>query len=671
MSNEANTQKPHGIQVAVMNTTANPGADFNEFCNGGWLAQTEIPDEYPSWGMFMQLRDDALNFLHEMFQRLAGTTSPAGSNAQKIGDLFATGMNEGQIEVEGLLTLAPHLNRIARIRNQRQLLDAIAALHLIGSDAFFNFGAAVDYDDSDHMIANALQGGISLEVAYYLDHDADTVEKRTQYENFVRTTLEMTGERSRTARRHARAIVALEMALAGSSMNIEDRREPLKNNNKMPVTEFETLCPGIDWKRYFAKLGTPSFEIINVRQPEFFKALSSVLASTPLWVVRAYLRFHLVSSFASYLPKRFAEASFAFYGTVMQGTKKQLPRWKRICSVVSGSLGEAVGELYVAEKFPPKAKEIMLELNAAMKDAMREIFSEMVWLSEETREYAIKKLEAFVCNIGYPDKWKDYSALSIDRQSYCGNMLKCALFGSRRNLNKIGGLVDKGEWSMTPQTVNAQCSQTKNMTFFPAAIFQHPFFDMMAHFAFNLGAIGAVIGHENWHNFDDKGSKYDLRGNLAKWWKAQDAENFNKLMAKIKELFESFVVIEAADGKEAVHMKGGLVCGEAISDLMGLRIAYRALQKMIAKYGRTVDEHGYTDEQRFFIAFGQLWASKARPAYQAWQAKNDPHPIARFRIIGTLSNMPEFAAAFNIPASAPMVLAADKRCDLLAGPFAG
>lgn len=671
MSNTSKTtDQPHGIQVSLMDLSVDPGTDFFRYCNGRWLDSTAIPDEYPRWGMYMKLRDEALNFLHGLFDRLSTTTSPSGSNAQKIGDLYATGMNEGRIEAEGLLALEPYISRIARIRNQRQLTDVLAALHLIGSEGFFSFGAAVDFDDSDHLIANAFQGGTSLEVDYYLKQDADTVEKRTHYENFVRTMLELSGENPRTAKRHAKAILALETSLAGVSMSIEDRRDPLKNNNKMAVADFEALCPGIDWRRYFVKLGTPAFDIINVRQPDFFRALSNILPTTPLWVVRAYLRFQLVASYAGVLPKRFVDADFAFNSTVMQGTKSQLPRWKRICSVVSGSLGEAVGELYVAEKFPPKAKEIMLELNAVMKEAMSEIFSEMVWLSQETRDYAIKKLDAFVCNIGYPDKWKDYSALTIDRQSYCGNMISCALFGSRRNLNKIGGLVDKSEWSMTPQTVNAQCSQTKNMTFFPAAIFQHPFFDMLAHFAFNLGAIGAVIGHENWHNFDDKGSKYDLAGNLAKWWKENDEANFNLLMEKIKELFQSFVVIEAADGKEAVYMKGGLVCGEAISDLMGLRIAYRALQKMIAKYGPTVDEHGFTDEQRFFIAFGQLWANKSRPQYEAWQAKNDPHPISRFRVIGTLANMPEFAAAFGLPASAAMVLAAERRCDLLAGPVA-
>jgi putative endopeptidase len=292
----------------------------------------------------------------------------------------------------------------------------------------------------------------------------------------------------------------------------------------------------------------------------------------------------------------------------------------------------------------------------------------MTWLSQETRDYAVEKLEAFVCHVGYPDKWDDYSPLTIDRSSLVENMIRVAQFGRADNLSRIDQPVDRNEWGMTPQTVNAQCSQVKNATFFPAAIFQHPFFDMLADNAFNLGAIGAVIGHEDWHNFDDKGSKFDKKGNVANWWTDPERESFDALMQLVKNLFESFVVIEAEDGKEAVHMQGDLVCGEAISDLMGLRIAYRALEKMIEKYGLTVDENGFNDYQRFFIAFGQLWASKARPAYMAWQATNDPHPIDRFRVLGTLANMPEFFKAFNLSDDCPMSIAAHLRCDLIAGP---
>ncbi len=657
-----------GIQVANMDLTANPGIDFDRFCNGKWLDSTAIPDGYASWGGFMQLRDNALNYLHGLFQGLAATSSPAGSNKQKIGDLFAAGMNEGRIEVEGLLALTPYLNRIARIRTLTDIVDAVAHLHGINSDAFFGFGGGADYNDSDTVIAHASQGGTGLERDYYLKTDKDRVDKREHYKAHVERMFELLGERPQTAKRHAEAVLRLETQLASIQMDIEARRDPVKSNNKMTLDEFQALCPNFAFKRYFSKLGAPAFETLNVRQPAFFKGLNAIFANTPMWVMRSYLRFHLVSGLASYLPKRFADEDFAFFSTVMKGTKVQRERWKVVCDVVSGVLGEAVGEIYVADNFPPQAKALMLELNDVMKEALRQLFTEMVWLSAETRDYAIKKLDAFVCNIGYPDKWRDYTALEIDRVSYAGNILRSARFGVARNLNKIGGKVDRGEWGMTPQTVNAQCSQSKNMTFFPAAIFQLPFFHMLAHFAFNLGAIGAVIGHENWHNFDDKGSKFDLRGNLLNWWLKQDEQNFDSLMQVIKDLFSSYVVAEAVDGKEAVHMLGGLVCGEAISDLMGLRIAYRALQIMIAKYGPSVDEHGFTDEQRFFIAYGQLWATKATEAYQAWQANNDPHPIARFRVIGTLSNMPEFSAAFKLPADSPMMLPEHLRCDLLAGP---
>jgi putative endopeptidase len=668
--NPLNSTVTHGIQIQHMDLNVNPGTDFNLYCNGTWLKNTEIPADYPRWGMFMKLRDEALQYLVGLFNRLSTTESEPGSNAQKIGDLYFTGMNEAGIEAEGLTALQADLAHIARIRNLHDLVNVVARLHLIDAEAFFGFGAAQDPDDSDKLIAHAVQSGTSQDRDFYLKTDKDTIEKREKYLKHIEGFFTLLGEKGAVARRHAQAVLSLETALANISMSNKELRDPEKARNKMSIPEFQTFCPNINMTQYFEKLGAPAFETINVRQVDFFKGLGKVLSSQPMWALRAYLRFHLVSGMASFLPKRFGDHSFEFNGKVMVGTQVQQERWKRITNLVSGALGEAVGQFYVADNFPPEAKARMLELNEFEKTAMKLMFREMKWMSPQTQDYAIEKLEAFVCNIGYPDKWRDYSALHIDRSSYVGNILNIAKFGARRNLNKIGGNVDLNEWGMTPQTVNAQCSQTKNMTFYPAAIFQPPFFDMHADIAFILGAIGAVIGHENWHNFDDKGSLYNLKGNLSKWWAPQDDENFKGLMKKIKDLFESFVVIEAADGKEAVHMQGELVCGEAISDLMGLRIAYRALQLAIAKYGRTVDEHGFTDEQRFFIAFAQLWASKSTPDYQINQASNDPHPVERFRVNGTLSNMPEFRAAFNLPADCPMVLAEHLRCDLFAEPKA-
>lgn len=662
------TTKPHGIQPSQMDLSVDPGVDFHRYCNGTWLANTEIPDAYPRWGNFMQLRDDALFYLHDLFQKLAATQSAPGSNAQKIGDLYASGMNEEQIEAEGLTALAADFARIDRVSNFRQLADVVARLHLIDASAFFGFGGGVDLNDSDSIIANAGQGGTCLERDYYLKTDKDTIEKRDAYLAHVQAMLELLGERPATARRHARAILDLETKLATASLSMEARRDPNSRNNKMSVAQFQDLCPSFPLERYFQKLGTPEFDIVNVGQPAFFQALETTLTTTPFWVLRAYLRYQLITATASYLPKRFGEQTFAFFGQVMQGTKVQTERWKRVTSLVSAALGEAVGEIYVSEKFPPEAKSRMQELISAMEEALAEMFTEMDWMDEQTQQESIEKLKAFNAYIGYPDEWQDYSALTIDRSSYVGNLLRVAEFESKLNLDKIGGSVDRAEWGMTPQTVNAQCSQTKNAIFFPAGIFQHPFFDMLADFAFILGAIGAVIGHEAWHNFDDKGSKFDKHGNIAKGWPEAVRANFEALMQLIKDLFSSFVVIEAQDGKEAVHMQGGLVCGEAISDLMGLRIVFRALQKMIAKYGRTVDANGFDDEQRFFIAFGQLWASKARSTYEAWQANNDPHPIERFRVNGTLGNMPEFFEAFDLAPDCPMALPEELRCDLLAGP---
>jgi putative endopeptidase len=651
----------HGIKPAYMDKSVSPGDDFNRFANGSWIDNTEIPAKYPRWGAFLMLRDLTLEQTRVILEELAtrGETFAPGSIEQKVNDFFASGMDEAAIEASGINPIKGELARINTIRTLRRLGDVIAHLHTVGVGGAFAFGASPDADDSSQMIGHALQSGIGLpDRDYYLGRDKKSKELRQAYVNMLCRMFELIGEKPTVARRHAQAVLKLETAMAKAFMSKEDRRDPDKTKNKMTIAQFQALVPKLNVTRYFSNIGCPPMETLNVMQPAYFQALNKLLTKVSLNDWRVYLRWQLIRSSSSALPAAFGDASFEFYGKTMQGSKEREPRWMRMISATNSALGEALGQLYVAKHFKPEAKAKMLELIALLQDAFRESINERTWMSEETRTNALAKLDAFVPMIGYPDKWRDYSELHIDRTSFAANCLRSDEFEHKADLAKIGKPVDQSEWHMTPQTVNAYYSPQSNRIVFPAAILQDPFFDPEADFAFNCGGILVVIGHEESHGFDDKGCRYDGQGNLRNWFAEGDLDKFMVLINLLKKQFGQFTV---AGGKK---VNPNLVAGEAAGDLGGIKLALRVLKKHIAKHGMTIDENGYNDLQRFFIAFGQIWASKVTPQYEEQQVATDPHPPAQFRVNGTLAHLAEFAEAFGLPDDCPMMLPPADRCDL-------
>lgn len=654
------TTQPHGVKTSYMDKTTSPGTDFFRFANGAWVDNTQIPDEYSSWGSFNVLRDENLAQLLALLEEAAANTGATpGSNAQKIGAFYFAGMNEKKIEAEGAKPLASEFARISAIRSRRQLGNAIARLHNYGVNVMFGFGSGQDYADSTQVIAQAVQAGLSLpDRDYYLKDDDKSKEQRAKYVTHVTNMFKLLGFSASYAANAAAVVLKIETELAKVSRSRSERRDPTKNYNKMSVADFAALAPRLPIAQYLKRMGCDKVAAINVGQPDFFKGLDALMGTVTMTEWKIYFRWHLISATASMLSSDFVKEKFDFYGRTLTGSKALLPRWKRIVSATNGSLGEAVGELYVAKHFPPAAKARMLEMVGNLKEALRDSIKTRPWMSEETRVQALAKLDSFVTKIGYPDVWQDYSALRITRNSYVWNVLRAHVFENKLDLAKIGKPVDRNQWLMTPQTINAYYMPPMNEIVFPAAILQPPFFALDADDAANYGAIGAVIGHEMTHGFDDKGSQFDAQGNLRNWWTDADRAAFDSRIKLIKALYGSFSV----SGDK--HLLPDLVSGEAAADLGGVKLAYLALQKSLETKPRTTDANGFTDEQRFFLAFAQIWATKARDEYEQMQVTTDPHPPGRFRVNGTVCNLPEFAKAFGLADDAPIMLPAEKRADL-------
>jgi putative endopeptidase len=650
-----------GIRIEWMDRSVDPGVDFNAFANGGWMRSNSIPPQYSQWSVSHELMEKTEDILHNILKRVSANRHglKAGSNEQKLADFWRTAMDEQAAEAAGLKPISGELARIDAIATAGDLASVIARLHRIGVGVFFDVSAAADMDDSTTMIAHASQSGLGLpDRDYYLNDDERSKALQERYCAHIASMFQLMGDAPQAAAAQAKRVFDLETRLARASMSLEDQHDPESVRHKMTVAEFLKLFGSFQGERYLKDLGAPTFQIINVQQPKFFEELNTLLAATNPQEFKPYLRWHLIRSCAPYLSSRFVDQSFEFYGKELSGAKEQKPRFKRAIALIDRHLGEALGQLYVKETFPPESKRKVLELVAQIKAALRESIEKSDWMSAQTRKNALEKLELMEPLIGYPDKWQDYSALQIDDGSLMGNVLRAREFAASRNLGKIGKLVDRTEWDMTPQTVNAYYAPDRNQLVFPAAILQPPFFDPSADDAFNLGSIGATIGHEKTHGFDDYGAKFDARGNLKDWWTAEDKANFEKQVALIVEQYGSYTV---AGG---IHLRGKVVAGEAIADLGGLKLAYRALQKVLETKGRTIDANGFTDEQRFFIAYGQSWATISTDKHDELQAKTNEHPPAKFRVNGTLANMPEFQRAFNLKDGSPMMLPLEKRCRL-------
>jgi endothelin-converting enzyme/putative endopeptidase len=663
--------KVPGFDPTALDRSAAACTDFYQFACGGWLARSPVPPDRARWGRFDELAERNQTALRSILDKASANDAKREAIDQKIGDQYAACMDEAAIEARGIAPLQADLDRIARLGSKAALPGELARLHAGGVNAAFRYGSVPDFKDADSVIAGTDQGGLGLpDRDYYLKDDAKSADLRAKYLAHVQKMLELSGEPAAAAALDTRAVMDLETALARASLERVKRRDPANLYHKMKVAELQALTPGFDWKAYLAAAGGPPVTELNVTVPDFFKALNTQLESAPLDVWRAYLRWHLLHENAGLLPAAFVNEDFAFYGNTLTGAKELRPRWKRCVALVDSELGEALGRRYVEATFGEAGKERTSRMVAALEVALQRDIETLPWMTEATKAQALGKLRAVANKIGYPDRWRDYSSLRIARGDALGNELRAEAFEVRRDLGKIGTRLDRSEWSMSPPTVNAYYSPLQNNINFPAGILQPPFYDNDMDDAVNFGGIGAVIGHELTHGFDDSGRKFAANGNLADWWTEEDGKEFEKRAGCIADQYSGYTV--AGD----VHLNGKLTLGENTADNGGLRIAYMALMQTLAdaegrggpggpegppgsksERGFTPRERkdGFTPEQRLFLGWGQIWCQNETEESARLRATIDPHSPGRYRVNGVVSNMPEFQQAFGCKAGDAMV----------------
>jgi predicted metalloendopeptidase len=646
------------IDPSNMDPSVKPADDFFLYANGGWIKRTEIPPEQSRWGSFNQLIDHNYDALHAIAEK-ASKAKSSEADTQKVGDFYASGMDEKTIEAMRTKPLQDELSKIDNMKERQDVLKEIAHLHVNGVNAFFNFGAGQDDKDSTREIAQARQGGLGMPDRDYYTKDDDASKKlRDQYVAHVTKMLTLLGEPAEKAGADAKKILALETSLAQASRTRVELRDPQKNYNKMTPSELQTLTPDWKWDDYLKEIGLTTPGDIDVHQPDFFKAVNTAFTSTSLDDWKTYLRWHLINAAAPALSSDFVNEDFNFKETTLRGTKQIKPRWKRVIISEDGEIGEALGKLYAAEYFPPQAKARALELISNVKEALADRIKALEWMDEPTKKAALEKLAAFQVKIGYPDKWRDYSTLRIDRGPFALNELRAENFESKRQLNKIGKPVDRTEWGITPPTVNAYYNPKMNEIVFPAGILQPPFFYAKADDAVNYGGIGCVIGHEMTHGFDDQGRQYDKVGNLTDWWSPQSAEEFKKRSEAIVAQYNEY---EPLPG---LHVNGALTQGENIADIGGVKIAFMAFKKAQAKKGPQPKIDGFTPEQRFFLGYAQIWRGNQRDEDLKLQLNTNPHSPGKYRTIIPLSNFDEFQKAFDIPDGSPMIRPVSERVNI-------
>ena len=638
------------FDISRMDRNADACEDFFQFANGTWVKKTEVPPSQARWGTFNILGDRNRDILHDILDRAAAAkNAKKGSDVQLIGDYYAACMDENAIEANGIKPIEPVLEQIEKLRTQDDVVREIADLHNDGFPALFRFGGGRDAKDSNSVIVSSGQGGRSLpNKDYYTKDDAKMVETRQKFVEYMTKVFDMSGDTPAEAKAHAETVMAIQMRLANASKAPVEMRDPDKNYNKIKLSDAQAIIPNLPLKDYLKRRGIPVPETLNFGQPDFFKELNTMLKDVPVDQWKTYFRFMVLDSSASYLPKAIADASFDFHGKYLSGTKEQEPRWKRCVSATDRTLGEALGAEYVKTEFTPEAKARMNQLIDNLFVAMKSHINSLDWMSPATKEKALGKLATYKRKIGYNEHPRGYKGLTIDRSSYAGNVLRSRAFEIKRNIADIGKPADKTRWFFSPPTVNASYSGTNNEITFPAGILQPPFFNFKADDAINYGAIGAVIGHEITHGFDDSGSKFDAQGNLASWWLPEDRKKFEERAACVVNQFNGYEV------QPGLHINGNLTLGENIGDLGGLAIAYTAL--VDALKGKKIENiDGFTPEQRFFLGWAQVWAAKATPEFERRQVLTDPHSAAKWRVNGPLSNMPEFAQAFGCKQGQAMV----------------
>ncbi|GAB3433854.1 M13 family metallopeptidase [Massilia solisilvae] len=644
-----------GIAMQYVESSVRPQDNFYDYVNGKWMQATEIPADKSAWGSFQKLRDDTLTQLHGLIEKTATKHAAAGTDEQRIGDYYAAFMDEAKLEQLGLAPLKGELDKIAALKDKSELPAVFARMSKLGVNVPYDFGIHQDNKDSTKYVADISQGGLGMpDRDYYLKlDDAKLSAARDKYLAHLEKTLSMAGDANATA--NAKAILALETEIAKAQWTKVELRDPIKAYNKVELAKLADVAPGWDWSTWLKDTGIAAkTSYVIVGQPTYLKGFADIAAKTPLETWKAYLQLHIIDSYANFLSKAYVDEHFAFYGTTLSGVKEMEPRWKRGVGAVERSMGESLGKLYVAEYFPPERKARMEALVKNLLAAYKQSIDKLDWMSPATKKEAQAKLAKFTPKIGYPNKWKDYSKLVVAKDDLVGNVMRSRAVEYDRELSKLGRPIDRDEWGMTPQTINAYYNPEMNEIVFPAAILQPPFFDASADDAVNYGGIGAVIGHEISHGFDDQGAQYDGNGNLRDWWTASDHKNFE---AKTKMLVEQYSAFEPLPG---YHVNGSLTLGENIADNSGLAIAYKAY-KLSLKGKKAPVINGLTGDQRFYMGWAQVWRTKMREQQQIVQVKVDPHSPGQYRANGTVKNQPGFYDAFGVKPGDKMYVAPKDR----------
>ena len=650
----AENTKGLGFDLDALDRSADPCADFYQFACGNWMKSHPIPPDQARWGSFNALEDRNEAILRSILERYSAPDPKRNANQQKIGDYYASCMDEATINKKGISVLKPTFDRIDELQNAQQLPELLGYLHHNGVNAIFEFDSGQDFKDATEVIAQADQGGLGMpDRDYYTNTDPKSVQLRADYVKHVQRMFELAGEPSAKAAADAKTVMDIETDLAKGSMKLADRRDPEKIYHKMTPAELEALSPKFAWNQYFVSADVPDAKAVNVGSPDFFKTVNGLLTTVPLNSWKTYLRWQTLHGTAALLPTTFVDENFNFFGKTLTGTAELKPRWKRCVEYTDNDLGFALGQFYVDETFGAEGKERTLKMVHAIEAALHQDIDGLSWMTPETKKQALAKLQLIANKIGYPDKWRDYSKLEIVRGEAMGNSLRANSFDFNRRMNKIGKPVDRQEWGMTPPTVNAYYNPLMNDINFPAGILQPPFYANSMDDAINFGGIGAVIGHELTHGFDDEGGQFDGHGNLHNWWTPEDYKNFQARGQCIADEYGSFIATDD------VHLNGKLTEGENIADNGGVRLALMALLQMTGdKPQQKID--GFTPEQRLFLSWGRIWCQNARPEELRHRAAVDPHSPGRYRVNGVLRNMPEFQKAFSCKADSPM--AAQNAC---------
>jgi putative endopeptidase len=650
------------LDISSMDKSVDPCVDLYRYSCGGWQKKNPIPPDQTSWSVYAKLYQDNLIFLRGMLEQAAQPTEQRNAVTQKIGDFYAACMDESAVEKRGLSAIQPQLDAIAQIGSAKELTPVVARLQLTysgysyNSSMLFAAGSIQDPDDSEHVIADVDQGGLGMpDRDYYIKDDAKSKETRERYLQHVQKIFELIGDNPVAARKNAETVMRLETAMAKASLSRVERRDPHKLVHKMKVADLAQLAPNFDWIAYYREMKYPDFAILNVDAPEFIKELNRLLSSEPIDSWKTYLRFHVADASSPYLSAKFVEENFEFYRKYLRGATEMQPRWKRCVQYTDYDLGEALGQVYVAKVFSPELKQSTLDMVRGIEDAMGQRIRALDWMSPETKQQALIKLAGIRNKIGYPDKWRDYSSVTIVRDDFAGNVERAHQFETRRDINKIGKPIDRGEWDMSAPTVDADYNPQMNDINFPAGVLQPPLYDPKMDDAPNYGDTGGTIGHELTHGFDDEGSQFDAKGNLKDWWTKEDRVKFDARTKCVADQYSGYISVED------VHVNGELTLGENVADLGGEILAYMAWKDATKdKHLQPID--GLTPEQRFFIGFAQWDCANERPEDMRVRAMTDPHSPARYRINGVVVNMPDFAEAFSCKAGQPMVKPAANVC---------